>query len=701
MNKNLRLAILPILALGIGALVNAKQAKEAKATDPIPVIAVDTPYKYSFGRFAEGSLTPTELHDDGLLWAEGDFVDLMIHTENNGGQSMKALEMTIINVDSGGYARMFGIGSGGLEKLVAGRAYYISMYLNLSGVTNAASELDIEYTADGFWTGVGIKNGVARALDGKNVRDIFYDAESNWLSFVFLAREQSYNDNPGVHPYFKFTMCDAENSDVVSIGDFKIAESATYVEFFENYAVGTTATDGLVNLMNVASGNMDYVKVDEDANHNHYLHIKHNNTSSANDWRAFYFNRMTDLISGHTYRLQVEFLSTDYNFIEMYVKYNDTGDGCYTFLPDGTFDDRSHPTSYLSNPFWDGQFLAQDILFTSAKNATWWQQVAIQFCVPANTELDVKIANFALYDITELGSTSIEVSGANSFVLGTDYSRNGLQVNYVRGEERVPARAFSVDSSAFNKDEVGEYQIDVTASDGVYSLSTTYTASVHNNNASIEMKSNPTKVEYRYNEELDLAGAKINLVKENGDKTEVDVTAEMVSGYNKQTLGEQTVTVTYLTFTTTFQVTVVDYITGITLKSAPTKVVYEQGDELALAGAVITVAKASGATEDVNVNATMVTGYNKAQLGQQTVTVTYEGFTATFNVTVNEKVTPVDPDPQPQPEPEPEVEPTPEPDVMPKPEKKGCKSSVIATSALISILSIAGVALLTLKKKEK
>ena len=702
MNKNLRLAILPILALGIGALVNAKQVKEAKATDPIPVIAVDTPYEYSFGRFADGSLTPVELHDAGLLWARED-VDLVVRTVNSGGQSMKVLDMTIVSDDGGGYARMLGIGSGGLEKLVAGRAYYISMYLNLSGVTNAASELDIEYTADGFWTGVGITNGVARALDGKNVRDILYDTESHWLSFTFLAREQAYEENPGVRPYIKFTMCSAENSDVVTVGDLKIAESATYVEFFENYAVGTTATDGLVNLMNVASGNMNYVKVDEDANHNHYLHIKHNNTSSANDWRAFYFNRMTDLISGHTYRLQVEFLSTDYNFIEMYVKYNDTGDGCYTFLPDGTFDDRSHPTSYLSNPFWDGQFLAQDILFTSAKNATWWQQVAIQFCIPANTELDVKIANYCLYDVTELGSTEIEVSGANSFVLGTEYSKTGLQVNYVRDEERVPARYYTVDSSAFNKDEIGEYQIGVSASDGVYQLSTTYTATVHNNNASIEMKSNPTKVEYRYNEELDLAGAKINLVKENGDKTEVDVTAEMVSGYNKQTLGEQTVTVTYLTFTTTFQVTVVDYITGITLKSAPTKVVYEQGDELALAGAVITVTKASGATEDVNVNATMVTGYNNAQLGEQTLTVTYQGFTATFTVTVNEKVTP-----QPEPQPEPEQpdqggsgEQTPEPDVMPKPEKKGCKSSVIATSALISILSIAGVALLTLKKKEK
>ena len=697
MNKNLRLAILPILALGIGALVNAKQVKEAKATDPIPVIALDTAYDYNFNNFADGSISEQALYDGGLCWARG-HATTDVRTVSSGGQSMKVLDMTIISDDgtSDHCAHLLGIGNGGLDKLVVGRAYCISMYLDLSGVTNANSDLQIEYRAKDYWTGVGIKNGVMRALDSNNVRDLFYDAESHWLSFTFLSREQVFQDAEGMRPYIIMSMVHAENSDVVTIGDFRIGESATYTEFFQNYAVGTQAQAGNASqITNVYNANLDYVKIDE-LSGNRYLHIKHNNATSENIWRHFYFNRMTDLVSGHTYRFGLEFLSTEHNFREMYVKYHETADGFYTFLPTGTVADWSEPSEYIANPFWDGSYLSVDVTVNSAKHSQYWQQVVLEFCIPANTELDVKVDNFTFYDVTELGSTQLEVSGADNFVLGSEYSKTGLQVNCVRGEERVPARSYTVDSSAFNKDEIGEYQIGVTASDGLYSLSATYTASVHNNNASIEMKSNPTKVEYRYNEELDLTGAKINLVKENGDKTEVDVTADMVSGYSKTTVGEQTVTVTYLTFTTAFQVTVNDYIMSVVLKSAPTKLVYEQGDELALAGAVLTVTMASGATQDVNVTAAMVTGYNNAQLGQQTITVTYEGFTAGFDVTVNEKVTP-QPEPQPE-QPEQGGETPAEPE---QPAKKGCGSSVLAASALISILSIAGVALLTLKKKEK
>ena len=45
--------------------------------------------------------------------------------------------------------------------------------------------------------------------------------------------------------------------------------------------------------------------------------------------------------------------------------------------------------------------------------------------------------------------------------------------------------------------------------------------------------------------------------------------------------------------------------------------------------------------------------------------------------------------------------PTPGGDEQPAPEKKGCRSSIIATSTLISLVSITGVILLSKKRKEK
>ena len=74
--------------------------------------------------------------------------------------------------------------------------------------------------------------------------------------------------------------------------------------------------------------------------------------------------------------------------------------------------------------------------------------------------------------------------------------------------------------------------------------------------------------------------------------------------------------------------------TGIALKSAPTVTEYKTGAELDLTGAVITVTYSDGSTQDVEVTASMVSGYDAETSGEQTVTVTYEGFTATFTVTV-------------------------------------------------------------------
>ena len=77
----------------------------------------------------------------------------------------------------------------------------------------------------------------------------------------------------------------------------------------------------------------------------------------------------------------------------------------------------------------------------------------------------------------------------------------------------------------------------------------------------------------------------------------------------------------------------------VTLESitvtAPTKTEYTVGDELDLAGMKV-VAKYSDDTEKEITEGYEVSGYDKAKTGEQTVTVTYEGKTATFKVTVKE-----------------------------------------------------------------
>ena len=72
-------------------------------------------------------------------------------------------------------------------------------------------------------------------------------------------------------------------------------------------------------------------------------------------------------------------------------------------------------------------------------------------------------------------------------------------------------------------------------------------------------------------------------------------------------------------------------LTGITVNA--TKTTFTVGDEFAFAGTV-TANYSNGTTEDVTASATF-SGYNMSQEGTQTITVTYEGKTATYGITVN------------------------------------------------------------------
>ena len=71
----------------------------------------------------------------------------------------------------------------------------------------------------------------------------------------------------------------------------------------------------------------------------------------------------------------------------------------------------------------------------------------------------------------------------------------------------------------------------------------------------IEILSMP-KTEYVVGEDIDITGAKISVTFNDGSVEEIDLTNEMLSGFDNTLVAEQDITVTYLTFTTTIHVTV-------------------------------------------------------------------------------------------------------------------------------------------------
>ena len=79
---------------------------------------------------------------------------------------------------------------------------------------------------------------------------------------------------------------------------------------------------------------------------------------------------------------------------------------------------------------------------------------------------------------------------------------------------------------------------------------------------SVYISSKPYKTEYQVGESLELDGAELALRYGNGNTEYIDITEDMVSGFDNQTLGRQSITVKYQDFIAKFTVEV--YVKTVT-----------------------------------------------------------------------------------------------------------------------------------------
>ena len=175
----------------------------------------------------------------------------------------------------------------------------------------------------------------------------------------------------------------------------------------------------------------------------------------------------------------------------------------------------------------------------------------------------------------------------------------------------------------------------------------TFSITVVDPTSSMVIKTLPDKLDYKYGEELDLTGGTIQITKTSGSTQVLNITKQMISGYNPKKLGSQVITVTYDGKTAEFSVNVEDYVKQLNIKK-PTKLEYEYGEELELDGGEVSVVMASGKISDKTaLTASMVEGYNKKKEGKQTLKVTYKGLSGKFDVNVVDLVKAISMDKQP------------------------------------------------------
>ena len=221
-----------------------------------------------------------------------------------------------------------------------------------------------------------------------------------------------------------------------------------------------------------------------------------------------------------------------------------------------------------------------------------------------------------------------------------DVSNLVIVVHKLSGDQTVPVMKDMIKN--YNKQQLGNQTVSVE-----YNGTTvgTINVTVKDYIASVVITV-PSKIAYKYNEELDLSDAKITITMASkpNEPTTIAVTPSMISGYNKAQVGAQTVTITYTdnennVHTQTFGVRVEDSIKTITLENNNFKTNYKYGENLNLSGLTLKVTKESGEISTVAVTTGMISGYNSSKLGNQTLTISYEGKQFTIVVNVVDYVT--------------------------------------------------------------
>ena len=236
-----------------------------------------------------------------------------------------------------------------------------------------------------------------------------------------------------------------------------------------------------------------------------------------------------------------------------------------------------------------------------------------------------------------------------------DYAGGMIQVNYKSGDKKT----ISTDDDLIIKNETiadltkGDVTILGQSKDGLDFGSKTLTIEYEGQKATFEILINDSidkieakdyKVNYKIGDtEIDRTKGKVVATTKSGAEYEIpfaNETLEFKNFKSYEEMHDRPITVSYMGMSTTFNINVLDYETGITINTMPTKIKYECGDDLDLTGGIINILKASGNTETIPMtdSRVKVIGFKTNESGNQTLTANYNGFIAKFDVNVIDKL---------------------------------------------------------------
>lgn len=245
--------------------------------------------------------------------------------------------------------------------------------------------------------------------------------------------------------------------------------------------------------------------------------------------------------------------------------------------------------------------------------------------------------NFGVIVEDSIQSIEIKTKPKVSYKYGEELDVTGGEINVIRSSGVTTVAITKSMVSGYNPEILGNQELTVTYE----GKQAKYTVNVQDYIKDIVIVK-PNKLIYKLNETKDLTGGQVQAIMASGTATSPVAMTDsqvVVTGYNTTSVGVKTITVQYKEFIKTFDITVEDNLSGMIIKTLPTKLDYKYGESLDLTGGTIEVTKESGAKEIINMTSSMVSGYNSKTIGNQILRVTYEGITQQFSVNVKDYIT--------------------------------------------------------------
>ena len=247
-----------------------------------------------------------------------------------------------------------------------------------------------------------------------------------------------------------------------------------------------------------------------------------------------------------------------------------------------------------------------------------------------NKEVTINYEGFSKTIIIEVLENTLEsISVTDDVVTKYDFNAPLPKINVLATYKNGDVKEVEAKVSGFNSSKVGKQTITLTYED----KSTTLEIEIKNAVLNIEVID--LKDSYIYKEEFKPG----KLLVTYADKTtkEIDITLDMVSGFDTTKLGKTTLVITYGGKTVAVTINVLETLPNIT--NAYVSVLdrkYLQNDNFT--NGVLTIVFTDGHTETIEITLDMVTGFDTTTTGWKTITIKFGDFIFEEQVLVSSKI---------------------------------------------------------------